>query len=373
MDDIKERLRVLDRLEPPDLRARLGTHSLEPPPRRPSARVAVAFLAVVVAAVGIGIAYLALQGTTRPAVPSVVPALHPNGPIWFLGDHGAGPGSIFGPSGLYSVAPDGTGLVKVSLPDRLYSITGLAVSPDGRLVAMSNGGGEFPPRNLYVMRPDGSGLRQITRGSYYDVTPAWSPDGAEIVFSSDRCCATDRGLSGYALYTVGQDGSGLRQLTSDSASDLAPAWSPDGSRVAYVQMPGNSARGAIWVISADGSDPRKLTDDSRHVDAVTWSPDARELAYISHLGDGVDWEIRVLRPDGSDLHTVYTCTTPCANGGYTLAWSPDGSEIAFWFGGPAGYESHPTIGVVGVDGSGFHVVDTHGVGACCLSWIPARR
>ncbi len=374
-DDIRERLRVLDRLEPPDLRRRLGTHRVDLPPGRRPGRFAVAAVALVLALGAVAGAYLALRGTARPALPSVVPALHPNGPIWFLGGDN-GPGSVFGPSSVYSVQPDGTGLHKVNLPARLYSITGLAVAPDGGLVAVSNGGGEFPPRNIYVMRSDGTGLRQLTSGDFEEVTPAWSPDGSEIVFSSTRCCATDSSLGGYQLYTIRPDGSGLRRLTEDTASDLYPAWSPDGTHIAYVVTPPNVRHPPpeqdwqIWVVNAGSTGARVLTNDGRYDDAVTWSPDGHQLAYVSHLSNDRDWQIRVMRPDGTGVHTVFRCSGQCYDGGYTLAWSPDGTEIAFTFTtGPA--DAKPQIGVVSADGGNFHVVDTGGVAACCLSWTPA--
>jgi Tol biopolymer transport system component len=374
MGDLRERLRALDRLEPPDLRSRLGTHVVPPPSDRRRGRVAVGAGALAVALLAVGLVYIAFRGTTRPAAPAMRPALHPNGPIWFLG--GEHPGSVFGPSsGVFWVDPDGGQPHAVPTPKELYSITGLAVSPDGERIALSNGGGEFPPRNIYVMRPDGTGLRKITSGDFYEVTPAWSPDGRSIVFASTRCCATAHSSGNYALYTMSADGSGLRRITQDSASDLSPAWSPDGTRIAYVVTPPNVPNPPpkqdwqIWVVNADGTGARALTTDHRYDDAVTWSPDGKKLAYISHLSDDRDWQIRVMRADGSGQHTVFTCTGSCRSGGYTLAWSPDGKEIALTV-FLKGTGSTQRIGLINAGGGGFRLLDTQGVDACCLSWIP---
>jgi Tol biopolymer transport system component len=373
MSDLRERLRVLDRLEPPDLRPRVGTHRVPAPPERRPARLIIGAAALAISVVAVGVLYAAFRGTappSSPSRPSVRAVPHPNGPIWFLGGNGRGtPGDLFGSTTkVYWVNPDGGTPHAVPTPKDLSSITAMAVSPDGRLVALSNGGGEFPPRNIYVMRSDGTELQKITSGNFFEVDPAWSPDGRSIVFASTRCCATAHSSGDYALFVINPDGSGLRQLTHDTSSDWAPAWSPDGSRIAYLAVPPNVSHPPaerlwqIWVVNADGSDAHPLTNDHRYDNAVTWSPDGTHLAYISHLVNNQDWQIRVMRTDGTDNHVVYTCTGTCKNGGYTLAWSPDGKQIAFSF--------SERIGMINADGSDFRVLDTHGLGACCPSWIP---
>lgn len=296
-----------------------------------------------------------------------------DGPLWFLG--GDSPGSVFGRSGpLYRLDTATGSLTRVALPKQLWSVTGLAVSPDGRLITLSDGGGEFPPRNLYVVRTDGSGLRRITSGNHYEVAPAWSPDGSEIAFSSTRCCATAHSSGNYALYTVRPDGSGLRLLRKDSSSDdVDPAWSPDGRRIAFVQMATSSNSGwSIWVMNANGTNAHPLTHDGRLDDAVAWSPTGHQLAYTSHLLNDADWQVRIVQANGHDPHTIFTCTAPCAYGGYTIAWSPDGRQIAFTVSPHTKPSPHqrPRIALIDATGTGYHLLTTKGTGACCLSWIP---
>jgi Tol biopolymer transport system component len=375
MSDLRERLRALDRLDPPDLRPRLGMHAVPPPPDRSSSRLAALVLALVVGLVGISVAYLAFARKAPSLGPVYRPLLHPNGAIWFLG--GDQPGSVFGRSGVFWVNAAGGRPHAVPTSKRLYSLTALAVSPDGRLIAVSSGGGEFPPRNIYVMQPDGSHLQQITSGSVWDTSPAWSPDGSSIVFTSNRCCTTANSSGNYALYTMDPDGSELRRITYDTASDVSPAWSPDGTRIAYIRsgdegrLPQSGQPYQIWTVNADGTDARALTNNGRMNDAVAWSPDGRDLAYISHLSNDADWQIRVMRADGSGDHKVFSCAGKCRYGGYTLAWSPDGQEIAFTVtvGTGTAVIVKPQIVLIDAAGGGFRVVDTRGVEACCPSWI----
>jgi Tol biopolymer transport system component len=287
-----------------------------------------------------------------------------NGPIWFLG--GRRPGSVFGrSSGAYRVVLGGGRLVRVRLPNPLYSVTGLAASPDGRWIALSSGGGEPPPRNIYVMRSDGSGARRITSGDFNDVSPAWSPGGDEIVFSRFS-------TSHYALYVVRPDGTGLRRVIDDGANDTSAAWSPAGDRIAYVRIPTGAGLPHVWVVSPDGTRARGLTGDARFYADVAWSPDGRRLATISYLIDERDWQVRVMEADGSGARTVAKCMRPCRRGGYSLEWSPDGTRLAFTVFTKIDTDTAPRVAIVDVSGGDLRLADTHGVGACCLSWIRAN-
>lgn len=312
-------------------------------------------------------------GGSPGATPSAPSVVHANGPIWFLG--GNPPGSTFGrPTGLYRVDSSGGGLVRVPLSNQqLSSITSVTVSPNGTMVALSNGGGEFPPRNIVVMASNGSHLRKITSGNFFEVSPAWSPDSHTLAFSSTRCCATAQNSGNYALYTMTPTGSSLRRLTTDpGANDVSPAWSPDGHRIAYVRL-SNRGSWEIWLVNTDGSGAHALTHDQRLNDAVAWSPDGRQLAYTSHLIDDHDWQVRVMAADGSGTHTVYTCSGRCHYGGYAIAWSPDGKQLAFTISLTPRSVMTPRIATINATGGGFRLIDTHGVGACCLSWLPRSQ
>ena len=100
-------------------------------------------------------------------------------------------------------------------------------------------------------------------GLQYQVDPAWSPDGTKIAFASARERVFD-------IYVMNADGNGSRRLTSSSSDDRYPSWSPDGKRIAFAR---SSDGGHIWAMSADGKGAKRVTDDLAPEDEPAWSPE----------------------------------------------------------------------------------------------------
>src|SRR5947207_14606355 len=105
-------------------------------------------------------------------------------------------------------------------------------SPDGIKIAFI-GNLDYRRFNLNVMNADGTRIIKLTDG--IDVSYAtWSPDGKRIAFSDS--CGSIEGLCPINIYTVNVDGTGLTNLTLNprGAQDLEPAWSPDGTKIAFI-------------------------------------------------------------------------------------------------------------------------------------------
>jgi WD40 repeat protein len=195
--------------------------------------------------------------------------------------------------------------------------------------------------DVYVMRPDGTGVRRLTNGpaDVEDHQPAWSPDGSLIAFSSTRSQGPPH--TDGDIFIMGSDGSGVRRLTLGFDSAGAPAWSPDGSRIAFAgERDGNWD---IYVIGADGSGSVRVTDDPGFDYGPAWAPDGARIAF-SRDTDGTgatarEHGIYVIDADGSNPRQLIQ------GQGAQPAWSPDGSAIAF-AGGPKApgiYVMDPTL------------------------------
>jgi YD repeat-containing protein len=169
---------------------------------------------------------------------------------------------------------------------------------------------------IYLVNPDRTGGTRVTNNTWEDKDPAWSPDGTRIAFYSAQHGNNE-------IYVMNADGSSPRRLTTDPASDWYPSWSPDG-RIVFV-------RGAeIWVMNSDGSGQRKLITEPGF--NPVWSPDGARLAFTSfrdepNIGtcNPCNSEIYVINIDGSGLTRLTNSSAADAN----PAWSPDSVRIAF--------------------------------------------
>ncbi len=189
-----------------------------------------------------------------------------------------------------------------------------AWSPDGRHIAYSaqprspmaadGTRQDRQPAHIWIIDVDGSNARALTSGSSRNISPAWSPDGSTIAFVSDRHAEFDINLMGtddgdLEIYLMERDGSDIRRLTKDAATALNPAWSPHGQWIAFqTNRDGNSK---IYVMNADGNNQRRLTSDPRRADGrPIWSPDGREIAFnCGPESQYQKFEICVIRADGS--------------------------------------------------------------------------
>lgn len=198
-----------------------------------------------------------------------------------------------------------------------------SMSPDGRKVAFQSDRDEGVDFEIYTLDIYTGTLTQVTDNTVQDGNPAWSPDGTRLAYEEQR---TDPGRTDRDIFTRNANGTGTAtDVTPASTEDnLAPSWSPDGNEIAnYI-----SASGDIVVHNLNTSGARTIGSDgsgtSRYINP-NWSPDGSRVVYqFRDISD--DFEIWTMRSsDGTDRRQLTNNTVADEY----PAYSPDGSRITF--------------------------------------------
>lgn len=225
---------------------------------------------------------------------------------------------------------------------------GAVWSPDGRRLVFSRtvGGGTA----LFVMRADGSGVRRLTTPvvrpegpASSDVTPAWSPDGRRIAFASDRAGGSPD------IWLVDADGTDLVQLSrGERISDFNPAWSPDGRWIWFDTDRYGDFNREIVRMRPGGTRVLRVTRTADDVDdgAPDFSPDGRRVVFASTRANGSQ-DLYTMRPDGSRVRPL---GAPTAGQDEVFpAWTADGCTVLHW---RFGTEADPTERIWAIDADG---------------------
>ena len=270
---------------------------------------------------------------------SAYPAWSPDGSrIAFTSDR-------HGSVDIYVMNADGSGVTRLT-NDAAWSLIP-AWSPDGSRIAFTSSRGDS--LEILVMRADGSGVTRLTGGSEWnDASPSWSPDGSRIAFASDRDTydSDPDTYDNFQIHAMNADGSGVTRLTRNPDwDDSFPAWSPDGSRIAFASDRADGFDYQIHVMNADGSGVTPLTGGQGvEATAPAWSPDGSRIAFSAYREDDDNADIYTMNADGTDVTRL--TSDPAED--YFATWSPDGSRIAF----TSGRDGNTEIYVMNSDGTG---------------------
>jgi len=255
------------------------------------------------------------QLTTLPGLEEG-PSLSPDGK-WVVYD-----GNQAGNADIYLQSVGGHNAINLT-KDSPEDDTQPAFSPNGESIAFRSeraGGG------IFVMGRTGESVRRITDSGF---SPAWSPDGSRLVFSTAFPDPFNRSIS--ELWTVALATGEKRQL-SDVVDGVQPSWSPHGQRIAYwaaiAEGRGQGQRD-IWTVPANGGPPISVTSDAALDINPVWSPDGRFLYFSSDRGGSISlWRTPVDEATGRVLGPPEALTTPSPDSRQPSV-SADGRLVAY--------------------------------------------
>lgn len=213
---------------------------------------------------------------------------------------------VFEAGGLNTIAADGTGLAPIP---GTFGVFAPVVSPDGKRVAATTSGG------IATLDITGAAAAVLP---FTGAAPTWSPDGTRIAYGT-----------GGDIWTAAADGSGAPvQLTSGPETDGVPSWSATG-RIAFWSNRGGASQ--IWSMAADGTDVRQVSAvDDVEQQRPAWSPDGSKLAFATDNGQISDVyvsDVTVAPSVANDKRITINGSSAFYNG--SPSWSPDGTRIAF--------------------------------------------
>ena len=164
-----------------------------------------------------------------------------------------------------------------------------------------------PVNQLFRIQSSGKGLRQITTGKLASIAPAFSPDGKRIAFA--------RGGAG--IFSINADGTGLRRLTTNDR-DSYPTWSPDGKQIAFVRL--NKLEWNVSVMSSTGAGQRRL---------VKAPPSGRPTWLASGLLTASGGDLLQIDATTGHVKKYFGAEIDAIWGMNTVAVSPDGSTMTY--------------------------------------------
>ena len=230
-----------------------------------------------------------------------------------------------GPAGLFTVPAAGG--VPEALIDRedhdCVNLPGSCWNAQSRRIAFSSD--LEGPDDIWTIGQDGGSLRQVTThtGGYYFVEPSFSPDGKWLVFERD-VGDTEEDQEG-SIWKVRADGTGLTRLTHGE-DDRQPNWSPAGNRILFQRRKVGSDNWDIYTIAPDGKKLSRVTFSPSSDTDASWSPDGKWIVYSSDYG-GIQMPSIFMIPASGSEPTRVTWNDTHEDG--APSWSPDGNSIAF--------------------------------------------
>ena len=200
--------------------------------------------------------------------------------------------------------------------------TSTGSSGEGRIVFSADDGTGY---DLYTIEPSGEGMTRLTETAGTDELNAdWSPDGAQLVYE----VASPSGVC--SVFLASADGSDAIDLTAAnpdgvSGCDSQPAFTPDGASIVFVHSDPDTGVESIWSMNLDGADRTEITDGiGRGLTDPNVSPDGKRLSFIEFNGEELGQALAVANLDGSGVEELTAFEDDVA---VKHDWAPSGDEL----------------------------------------------
>jgi Tol biopolymer transport system component len=196
---------------------------------------------------------------------------------------------------------------------------------------------------IYTIHQDGSGQKRIYKPEFDDASlaSAWSPKGTRVAYVA-------RG----GLWTMSATGKNQKRLTAGNGETLGPSWSPDGKSIVFADLAAkHGSNYAVFVIGSDGKGLKRIVGGAKYQNNPAWSPSGKLIMFERA---NVLWTVK---PNGRGQKRVAAGTSP--------SWSPDGKSVAF--------DRNGDVWTMKANGTAPHLVTEVPSSTAGIAWSPDGR
>jgi len=177
---------------------------------------------------------------------------------------------------------------------------------------------------LYSLSASGLIVKPLLNSTGRKHNPAWSPDGTQIAYDCAETTSDDT-----EIYVANTDGTGVKRLTNNTVNDSDPTWSPDGTKIAFVSGPSGTSQGAIYSMkSTDGTSVTQLTTSTSDAQPA-WGPSNKIAFTRCVFFGGCNQTVFVMDGNGTNQTQWVASSSSSVSPTRDPLWTPDGSFIVF--------------------------------------------
>lgn len=208
---------------------------------------------------------------------------------------------------------------------------------------------------LALVNLQGQIVGKVLESDQQLLEPAWSPDGSRLAYVTE-----EGGQS--QIFVARADGSAAVNVTKSDFLERNPTWSPDGKRLAWTRVEQNVH--TIWTMQSDGSGATRISDPTVMCSNPSWSSDGKTIAYATQRPGESNFRLWQMIADGADPHELFK---QLAIRTVYPAWSRDGKQILF--GGPGG-DGRVQLCICNADGEALQQLTDGGKQCSYACWSP---